>query len=422
MYKQSSGRNNRSKGFKIKHVIQIFVLVAICIWLIYQVKHSHDKKREFEEKNIKSTSSLSNGAGDEVIKFGRKDVQARFEKTTLVTDGKVEEAEDEEAEGGGGGQEDNKMEEDEQDQEDLKHEEKEDEGRGGGDDEIDENDQHKYDEDNLIDEKDAEGKDTEEEVDEERSERENLEEGERSEVENSEEGEKSDRESSEEGQSEREEEDHEAREEHYKADDASSAVAHETESESLEKLNEHSETEEESSNNAEEFSAQGNRTVHQNVLAANERSTLNSTMKVEEEKSSGLEEGNDPIEMSKDNSGTLLNSGDGKKSDLNATNNFTTQLEEEQKPQVTSQNIVHESASEVNTTTGAELDHSEAVEGVVESGKEDPNADSLLSDPIDSLDSSSSNLQDDHDHVDMDNDIRRTMEGNSNEDDATATM
>ncbi|CAN0921964.1 hypothetical protein LINGRAHAP2_LOCUS32861 [Linum grandiflorum] len=37
-------RTKSSKGFKVKHVMQICLLLVISIWLIYQMKHSYDKK------------------------------------------------------------------------------------------------------------------------------------------------------------------------------------------------------------------------------------------------------------------------------------------------------------------------------------------------------------------------------------------
>ncbi|XP_057853321.2 uncharacterized protein LOC131063498 [Cryptomeria japonica] len=52
MFKQASNRYQRSKGFKVKHAFQIALLVAVSVWLLYQVKHSHDKRRAYDEKQI----------------------------------------------------------------------------------------------------------------------------------------------------------------------------------------------------------------------------------------------------------------------------------------------------------------------------------------------------------------------------------
>ncbi|XP_059635803.1 uncharacterized protein LOC132277984 [Cornus florida] len=129
MLKQSPSRNQRSKGLKVKHALQVCVLLAICIWLLYQVKHSHHKKLALEE------SSGQNRQGHGILKLGRKDLNPQVE-------GELG-AEDEESKG----------------------DEIEDEGRGGGDDEIDGLDQDKAEEDDtelledLIDEDDKERED-----------------------------------------------------------------------------------------------------------------------------------------------------------------------------------------------------------------------------------------------------------------------
>ncbi|PQQ10772.1 neurofilament medium polypeptide [Prunus yedoensis var. nudiflora] len=60
MLKQSPSRNQRSKGFKVKHALQMFLLLAICIWLLYQLKHSHDKKA-YEESSAKISGKMQNG-------------------------------------------------------------------------------------------------------------------------------------------------------------------------------------------------------------------------------------------------------------------------------------------------------------------------------------------------------------------------
>ncbi|CAH1439485.1 unnamed protein product [Lactuca virosa] len=41
MLKQSASRNQRAKGFKVKHAIQICVLLLVCVWLIYQWKQTY---------------------------------------------------------------------------------------------------------------------------------------------------------------------------------------------------------------------------------------------------------------------------------------------------------------------------------------------------------------------------------------------
>jgi hypothetical protein len=224
---RSPSRNNRSKRVKIKHVLQICLLLGVCFWLIYQVKHSHDKKKEFDEKDGK----LSVKGGDEP-KFGRKDLHPRKEGVT-----KNEKHGEEEVEETGVEEEENKHDEEEpeeeskhdeeepeeenkpeiteQEEEENKGEEAEDEERGGGDDEIDENDQEKSDgeadhDEGFIDEEKEREEDDEKESEEKQSQAEN---------ENSLEDQDHDGDDP---------NTHEAREEHYKGDDASSAVTHDT--------------------------------------------------------------------------------------------------------------------------------------------------------------------------------------------------
>ncbi|KAF5759107.1 hypothetical protein HanRHA438_Chr16g0749521 [Helianthus annuus] len=184
MYRHSPVRNQRSKGIKTKHVVQLCLLTAVCFWLLFQVKRSHDKKKEFDA-NI----SLNTHATDETVKFGRKDLQPKLVETTtgIQMPEDTQEQEDDE--------EENKHDEEEQDEDKIE------DGGGGGDDEIDEKSNMEIDRDevDIIDE-DKEIEESE-----------------------GEEHEEKDAESETESRVE-DGSTHEAREEHYKADDASSAV------------------------------------------------------------------------------------------------------------------------------------------------------------------------------------------------------
>ncbi|CAA3019694.1 Hypothetical predicted protein [Olea europaea subsp. europaea] len=212
MYRQSPSRTQRSKGIKTKHVLQICLLLAVCFWLIYQVKHSHDKKKEFDESDSKS--SLSRASSNEILTLGRKDIHPRVEET-VNKNGKHDEAaieqetiEEEEVE-------DKKHEEDEQNI--NKAERNEDEGTGGEEDEINEHEHEKSDveidrEEEFIDEEKA-GHEGDENSTKEKDSEENNGEMEKVSLEDS------DHDGDEHSA-------HEAREENYKADDASSAVAH----------------------------------------------------------------------------------------------------------------------------------------------------------------------------------------------------
>lgn len=231
MYKQSPGRNHRSKGIKVKNVLQICLLLAVCFWLIYQVKHSHDKKKEFGEDDTKS--SIKTESINELVKLGRKDLLPRIEGLDTVNEKHREEPEDEtveEEEGNKPEEEDleenntkeknDEHREDGEDEVDDHDQEKNDEHREDGEDEVDDHDQEKSDvepdqEEDVVDEDKERGEDNEKETEERDSEVNNS----QVEEENSSEDHDHDEDSS---------SSHEAREEHYKADDASSAVTHDT--------------------------------------------------------------------------------------------------------------------------------------------------------------------------------------------------
>ncbi|GAB4853394.1 hypothetical protein Ancab_017572 [Ancistrocladus abbreviatus] len=225
MFKQSPSRNHRSKGIKVKHVLQICLLIAVCFWLWYQVKHSHEKKKEFDSNDAKIAAGVERGDG--VIRFGRKDLP-RVEIATK--DEKHAEVEEENE----GEEEENKHDEDEQEREVRKAEGREEEeedvsSRGGGDDEIDEREPEENEveperEEEFIDE----DKEREEEDDVKSYENEDI--GKEDGTENVNIQEDLDHDAGSRNT-------HEAREEHYKADDASSEVAHYMQTVSLEPVN-----------------------------------------------------------------------------------------------------------------------------------------------------------------------------------------
>lgn len=187
MLRQASSRNQKSKGFKVKHALQICLLVAICIWLLYQVKHSHEKKRAFEERKMKMTKVGDSQA--DFFKFGRKDLP-QIEEPVSVNETRNEE---------------NEEPQEEEEEQDTKQEEIEDEeGRDAGDDEGYEQDQDRVDEEAEHEEESTEEND-----------KDNHEE----EKDSHEEIDLFDNHEQEGGTQE-------AREENYRRDDASSAVVH----------------------------------------------------------------------------------------------------------------------------------------------------------------------------------------------------
>ncbi|CAI9294497.1 unnamed protein product [Lactuca saligna] len=174
MYRPSPVRNPRAKGIKSKNVLQICLLLAVCFWLIFQVKRSHEKKKEFD--NTKISLSTSKQSNNEIAKLGRKDLQPKLEKIEAEAETQIEQ-----------------------------DEEKIDEGK---EDEIDENEQEKSEAE--------ENQEIEEVIDEESQSQTETETETGDSVEDHE-----DEEEEENGGSTHT---HEGREEHYKADDASSAV------------------------------------------------------------------------------------------------------------------------------------------------------------------------------------------------------
>ncbi|KAH0458826.1 hypothetical protein IEQ34_011640 [Dendrobium chrysotoxum] len=189
MMRQSGSRNQRSKGgFRVKLVLQICLLLAICTWLLYQVKHSHDKKKAFEDKISKITTTRSSKQSD-LFDFGRKGLPI-VKESDLISGTRAKDDENEE-----------EQEEGEQDQDMKQEEAKDDEAKRDGGNVIDELDQDRGDEE--------ENEQEEEFFDEQEKDGQAEEDGlfDNKEVEDSAQ---------------------EAREENYKRDDASSAVAHDS--------------------------------------------------------------------------------------------------------------------------------------------------------------------------------------------------
>lgn len=141
--RQSPSKNLRSKGFKVKNVLHICLLLAICIWLLYQVKHFYNEKKGYMDTATVSEVQSANGS----LKLGRKDVRSQTLQTAL----EVDRQEDQEG----------LLNMEFEEVVENKMEKSEEEGRGGGDDEIDGRDQEKLEEEesedaeDLIDEADT---------------------------------------------------------------------------------------------------------------------------------------------------------------------------------------------------------------------------------------------------------------------------
>ncbi|XP_019089284.1 PREDICTED: myb-like protein X [Camelina sativa] len=240
MKKVSSRSQRGSKGIKGKHVLQICVLLGVCIWLIYQVKYSHDKKKEFYEKDGEKSTVLLSEVEDGVVKLGRKDLLPGYHSKK---EKHVEEDEDEDEISHGGKEKKSKVEEEkEEEEEEVVEEDEEDKNKQGEEVAEEDEEENKHEEDE-IDEQDQNKTVGDTDKDDE-----TLEEEKESGTSESDEKEK------EKETTHADEIDmtvDEAREEHYKADDASSAVSHESRILNTEKLKESSnETAQENNSNS----------------------------------------------------------------------------------------------------------------------------------------------------------------------------
>ncbi|KAK4789248.1 hypothetical protein SAY86_020567 [Trapa natans] len=244
MLKRTASRNQRSRGVKMRHVLQILVLLGICFWLIYQVKYSHDKRKELSGNDVKPSNTEH--VSTDLLKLGRKDLKPimediggkngkdigedeeeedkRDERETELeeeSEGEMGKSEVEETKELEGEEKEQEVEEEEEDEEEKEHHLEEGDSKG---DEIE-------DQDKLRDDIDRE----EDFIDKEK-EREEDSSLDKESAEDSEEVEEEEKQSQVEDEHQNLNEDgtndevdmttHEAREENYKGDDASSAVTH----------------------------------------------------------------------------------------------------------------------------------------------------------------------------------------------------
>ncbi|XP_029124227.1 uncharacterized protein [Elaeis guineensis] len=187
MLRQVSSRNHRAKGFKVKHVLQISLFLVVSVWLLYQIKHSYDSKKAYEKRISKNLPEFDESRAD-IFRLSRKDLPHKVE-TDSVSEGRIEEEENEEV---GDAEQENKS------------KDSENEGGGGANDGIDEQDQE------ISDEQSNNGEEVAGDKNGPVEESGLLEEQGHEEV------------------------SHEAREKSFKGDDASSAVAHDSQVTELE--------------------------------------------------------------------------------------------------------------------------------------------------------------------------------------------
>ncbi|CAN1289690.1 hypothetical protein LINPERPRIM_LOCUS20398 [Linum perenne] len=70
-------RTKSSKGFKVKHFMQTFLLLVISVWLIYQLKHSYDKKEAALRGEAKAEQET-------IFRLGRKDLLHPIATTVIM--------------------------------------------------------------------------------------------------------------------------------------------------------------------------------------------------------------------------------------------------------------------------------------------------------------------------------------------------
>lgn len=370
MFRQSPGRNQRSKGIKIKHVLQLCFLIAICFWLLYQVKHSHDKKKEFDESDAKV--SVRTQTSNEMLKFGRKDLQQPkvdeiATTTSIINKKQNEEAEEEE-------EEEEKKHEEVQQEEEQKLDDKEDEeGKGVGVGEEDELPEHE------IEKSDPEI-DGEEDATEEEKEKES---------------EENDNESS---LDDRDDEDgsakgtHEAREELYKADDASSAVTHETQISAdetdNEDSNEHPEMDK-SANETEKNTTTYSKTQEREMIENNpplDTISKSENSSIEAQSDGPLVKNTTEVIREADGSTIQNVTVDGKPPGGGSdTENISSSSEETSSKAINSSSIVTEDNSQTST---AGSDNTIDSENLDSDAVKTENPEVVQNDPIDSSDSS----------------------------------
>lgn len=97
MLRQSSSRNQRSKGLKLKKALQISLLLLVSVWLLYQVKHSYEKKKAYSDDEVNDLHKDDKDQG-EVIRLGRKDLPPKMEADSSTLDERVEDEENDEME------------------------------------------------------------------------------------------------------------------------------------------------------------------------------------------------------------------------------------------------------------------------------------------------------------------------------------
>ncbi|KAH7845338.1 hypothetical protein Vadar_000844 [Vaccinium darrowii] len=74
---------------EVGELAKISLLIGVCIWLVYQVQHSNNKKASLER-----SAKVSEKVGNDILKLGRKDLDSQAEEITIQDQRHKEKEED----------------------------------------------------------------------------------------------------------------------------------------------------------------------------------------------------------------------------------------------------------------------------------------------------------------------------------------
>jgi hypothetical protein len=78
---QYLGRYQKPKGSKIKQFLKVMIILTVCVWLLYQIKH-------IEMKNYGGQTKIVVGYGTKL--FVRKGILSRLDEGAFLDSGKVD--------------------------------------------------------------------------------------------------------------------------------------------------------------------------------------------------------------------------------------------------------------------------------------------------------------------------------------------
>jgi hypothetical protein len=89
MLHRSNSRNQRNRGSRIKTLLQATLLIGVIFWLLYQVKHSYDKKNEYlddaEDQLAHNDISMFQGRKEKAGSYSDSNVQMVDDNSDVTT-------------------------------------------------------------------------------------------------------------------------------------------------------------------------------------------------------------------------------------------------------------------------------------------------------------------------------------------------